>query len=113
MGINDIFEGGEFPLRPDHPDFWRLSEIILQMDGAMGAATTDDERDDAWARFIDEKIFGKALYYMAFQRAARSLGITTVGEAQENVAMLTRMTVLYSEAFAVGVAFTERGGRQQ
>lgn len=110
-GINDFFDGRRFPQRPDTPDFWRLSEIILQMDGAMDAAQNDDEREAVWNDFVLSHISGDALYYLAYQRACRAVGATTIGGVSKHRHEITRLIVLYSEAFAVGVAYQQRGGQ--
>lgn len=61
MNINDVFPGPSN--RPDHPDFWKLSDVVLQLDGK-----TEDPGFD-FPSFLSEIIDPKVLAYMAMQRA--------------------------------------------
>lgn len=104
MNLQDFF--GHNPHRPDHPDFWRLSGIVLRLDSLVSEAPDEDAKDRAWgenlARWIDSD---DALYYMAFQRSARALEADTMDKVRENMGTLTRMMVLYSEGFQIGAEF--------
>lgn len=53
-----------FPGRPDHPDFWLLSQAVLDQDGQAG---TGQPVQDILARRIDPD----SAVYMAMQRALR------------------------------------------
>lgn len=107
--LGDLF--GDFPARPDTPDFWRLSEIILQMDGAVAEARTEEEREVAWKRFFDKHVSTHAIYYMGIQRAMLALGLSTAGDLSRHHELITKMATIYAEAFAVGTQYMERGGR--
>lgn len=104
MDLTDIL--GNFPERPNHPDFWRLSSIVLKLDGRMDAAKTEDQKEKVWtsnvARFIDED----SLNYLAMQRAMRVLHVSTRQELIENYDDLIRLTVIYMEGFQVGAEFS-------
>lgn len=90
----DSLQDPSFPGRPTHPDFWKLSEIILQMDGKFAEdAPTDFEE------FIDKEIDPTSIIYMAIQRADRLQG--------RNVGSIA---ALYMEAFIVGRRFERRYG---
>ena len=54
----------DFPGRPDHPDFWLLSQAVLDQDGQ---ADVGQPVDDILARRIDPD----SAVYMAMQRALR------------------------------------------
>ena len=54
----------DFPGRPDHPDFWLLSQAVLDQDGQADAG---QPVDDILARRIDPD----SAVYMAMQRALR------------------------------------------
>lgn len=103
MNISDVF--GNFPQRPDHKDFWRLSSIILKLDGRMKEATTEDEKQAVWDDNVDRWVDSDSLNYMAMQRAMRPLGITTAGDLQKNAELVILMNVLYQEGFQIGAEF--------
>lgn len=89
----------DYPLRPDHPDWWRLSELVLQLDAQ---ATEDGRRlDNITAGIIDPESLG----YLALQRAMRYLGITTRAEVAEHMTTIARMGAWYHEAFILGARF--------
>lgn len=103
MNLNDVF--GDMPERPNHPDFWRLSSIVLKYDTRIQAAATDDAKEKVWhdnvVRWVDEG----SLIYMASQRAMRALGLETRGDLANNVDLMVRCTTLYSEGFQFGAEF--------
>lgn len=105
MSTDDIF--GAFPGRPDHNDFWKLSDIILKLDGRMQEAT-EDEKEKVWreniARWVDED----SVNYMAMQRAMRALGFETAGELQANLHLMVLAMTLYTEGFQVGAEFATK-----
>jgi len=76
-----------FPDRPDHPDFWRLSETILYMDGAAESGQSYDE-------IMDKHMDAESLIYMADQRVRRAM--MSQASASEIV------MALYLDAFALG-----------
>lgn len=61
--LNDLF--GEFPGRPNVPEFWQLSEIILRMDGI----SEGDNSEEAFNKLLAEVIPAEVLSYMSAQRA--------------------------------------------
>lgn len=82
------------PGRPDHPDFWKLSEIILEMDGKFSEGEGED-----FEAFIREQIDVDSVTYMALQRALRLQGRG-----------LDSIAAIYLEAFIVGRTFERRYG---
>lgn len=93
-----------FPLRPDHPDFWAMSEIILDFDH-MAAA----DQDTAFERTVSEAgIDMGSLIYMAMQRSMRVLGADTPEKIVHHHQLLMKMTTLYAEAVVVGTHLKER-----
>lgn len=103
MNVNDIF--GNMPARPNHPDFWRLSSIVLKYDTRIQAAPDDDSKEAVWrdnvVRWVDEN----SLVYMASQRAMRALGLETRGDIANNLDLMIRCSTLYQEAFQFGAEF--------
>lgn len=88
-----------FPFsRPDHPDFYWLSELAIQIDGESRAA---QHLDDITAKVVDPR----SLAYVAFHRAAIALGVKTRGQAERNLTELTRLAGVYYEAFILGTRF--------
>lgn len=65
--MNEFF--GDAPGRPDHPDFWKLSETVLGMD-----ALTEETHgfEDALAAI---PVDAQSLVYVAQQRASRAVDI--------------------------------------
>lgn len=110
MDIKDVF--GSMPQRPNTKDFWRLSEIVLEMDGAMQAAQTDDDKEAVWQRYMGEHCDHNSLYYVALQRSMHILGVQTAADAMAQFGLLAKLTTVYSEGFVVGCTFKDRGGHQ-
>lgn len=91
------------PDRPDHPDFWRLSELILKQDADSDTIDVDV--------MIGAVIDRDSLIYMARQRALRSLGIETSVGMTIRAKEIHAATALYIDAFLLGAAYQEsRGG---
>lgn len=102
MDINDFFGGPS--ARPDHPDFWKLSSIILKYDGRIDEAPNDEAKQKVWDEAMAESgLDGESVVYMGLQRAMRALGVQTVGQAREHMGDLSRMASLYAEAVLLGV----------
>jgi len=95
-------DGDLFPGRPDHPDFWRLSESVLKQDGRLQEENTSFE--EVMAEFVDVD----SVTYMAEERAKFILH--HVGMTSEHMKGLL-MTV-YLDAFTTGVSFQKAGGKR-
>lgn len=103
MNISDIF--GNFRHRPNHPHFWRLSNIILKLDGRMDAAATDDQKDAVWTDNLTTYVDEPSANYMAFQRASRMFGVVTVADVRKHADDILRPMVAWLEGFQVGAEF--------
>lgn len=104
MDISDIFPGGS--ARPNNPDFWRLSSIVLKYDGRMDEARTDEAREQVWTDSLAEAgINGDSLFYMGLQRAMRAMRITTRDELRQRQDTISMMATLYAEGALVGISF--------
>lgn len=107
----------EFPDRPKHPDFERLSEIIRNMDAqpqkdsrrraAARAAGRESEPFDLFFHTID----GDSLGYMAKGRVDLGLKLQREGYMPNNDAHQF-MEALWIEAFVAGVRFQQEGGHR-
>jgi hypothetical protein len=53
--------------RPEHPDFWKLSEVVIQID-AMA------EQHQGFTEIVGRMIDVDSVTYMAEQRAIRAMG---------------------------------------
>ena len=98
MSLNDIF--GQFPGRPDHPDFARLSEIVLQQDGR--SYDPDFDYGEYMARYIDPA----SIRHMAQQRCQRTL--ESLGRSPGYEMVLAAMGAAWLDAFVAGYTFHER-----
>lgn len=111
-----------FPDRPAHPDFARLSEIILQLDATLEEAGEKKLDEDAMAKvfrdLVSQNIDQDSIMYLAQQRAMRTI---TVGQmtgilkpdARVMLNLVALLGGMYTEAFIVGARFAERKGREK
>lgn len=95
----DPLDRDKFPGRPDHPDFWRLSEVLLRIDGA----TTEGRESVVDVLGVDMASF----MYAANERVSRAVD----QQRQVGDPYLLLMTV-YMDAFALGKGFAEAGGHR-
>lgn len=97
--MNDPLHDPRFPDRPDTPDFWRLSETVLEQDGR----SVEGGEDPFTIADVDQK----SITYMARHRVAMAFGGAPI---PTNV--LTTIIALYVDAFTVGRGFEKRGGHR-
>jgi len=107
MDINDFF--GPNANRPNHPDFWKLSETILKYDADIDIAI---DKDKYWEDAVDAAVDRQSVMYMAFQRAARACQAHTVQDVAIALPFITKAIVLYIEGFLMGVEFQKAGGKK-
>jgi hypothetical protein len=100
--MDDLLRDPNFPHRPDHQDFWRMSNLILKMDGAA----VEDPNFDIEA-LVNEHVDSGSLSYMALQRAMRAFGAETMADLLDNREVVMRGASLYTEAFLMGAQFAE------
>jgi hypothetical protein len=99
--MDDVF--GELPGRPDHPDYWRISEIVLRHDGAVEEAPIE-ERNAAWMRLIGELVDDlEGLTDVAMKRTMFALG------AQADYETAAKATASFIDGFATGAEYA--GGK--
>lgn len=102
MNLNDFF--GSMPHRPDHPDMWKVADVLLKLDGALEAAGDDNQAKDlAFQGILEEVgIDSEVLSYAAMQRAFRVLGIRTRADLTKKIPEAIMLASVWTEAFAVG-----------
>lgn len=99
--LNDFFKT-DLP-RPDHPDFWKLSSIVLDLDASMTEGIQRGEEPDVvLAKKMNEVGDSYSLTYMATQRAFRMHGVKTMLELMQNMDEVLKTSLVYMEAMIVG-----------
>ncbi len=107
MDLRDIF--GDNENRPDHPDFWKLSEVLLKLDSGLDPSNPNEEEKEAQfqARLKEIGVDVDSLVYTAYQRAIRALGVNTQQDLVIKAPQVMMLTSIWLDAFAAG-AFYER-----
>ncbi len=117
--MDEVF--GRRSNRPDHPDFWRISEVILAADGAIEAATSEGAKAKEWKARTSAVVDIDSVQYAAMERAKLAFGIpgggSAFGRTGGRVAGLTieqqaTVAALWIEAFVYGAMYEQRGGHQ-
>ena len=85
-----------FPDRPQHEDFWRISEAFGLTDGRADAG-------ESFTAIVSDHVDEASLIYVAQQRALRVLG---------GAALSPQLMALYADAFVTGVVYQKLGGHQ-
>jgi len=86
--------------RPDHDDFWILSEIIIDSD----EVATQQSLMDAIDGYIDLD----SLVYMAQQRALRALRVETEQELIEGKEAIAVLASVWMDAFVTGIRYEKK-----
>lgn len=108
-GMDEVF--GQRRRRPNHPDFWRISESILANDAPMDEARDDEERERAWRARTSSVVDVESVVYAGLQRgmrAGKALPERARGLAADGV-----MTTLWVDAFVTGAMFEQAGGHRE
>lgn len=100
--MSDFMDGDQFPGRPNHADFWRMSESVLKQD-AKFSESNGDSFETVMAQIVDVE----SVIYMAEQRSEFLIAKTGVPHSQVLKGLL--MSV-YLDAFTTGVNFQQAGG---
>lgn len=103
--INDIFPGP--PSRPDRPEFWQLSEIVLGQD-------TKADQEGGVAAVIEDVIPEAVLTYMAEQRTLHlfdSDPILSVMRGDWRVHFFLLMVASWHDAFCAGAQYERKYGK--
>lgn len=108
--MNDPLHDPNFPDRPQHPDFWRLSEIILKQDGRVEDITSLEDANDMIPRMIQEQIDQTSLEYMSMVRSHRMLD--SLRKAGLPFYPEVAMTSMFLQGVLVGIEFQKAGGHR-
>lgn len=98
--MDEVF--GRRKHRPDHPDFWRLSEIVLGMDAGFDEPASEEDKERMWAERVDAVGDRASILYMATQRVMRVLGPPRTETHARHQAAYVAMWV---DAFVAGATF--------
>lgn len=102
-----------YPNRPDHPDYWRLSEVVLRLDAwgsdprirtvqFLAGPNAKDPVDELFERTIDPA----TLVYFANQRALRVAKILPEKPPHE------QLRAAWIDGFMLGSHFIQGGGHR-
>lgn len=95
----------DFPYRPDHPDFWTLSSVVLDFDTRMDTAPSTAAKHEAYEAIVAERIHDPSLTYMAVQRARKA--VAELGQP-DNKALATLIATVWSEGVLTGIEVERR-----
>lgn len=107
-----LHDKSKHPHRPDHPDFWRLSEILLQLDAygseprVRTAQYVSKRQKDPVTSLFEHTIDPDTLVYVATQRAMLARG--RIGD----LPMEQSVRAAWIDGFMIGVRYQERGGHR-
>ena len=99
--MSDPLNDPRFPKRPTHPDFWRISEVVLQNDGNA------DEGKKPLEDIVKDTVDVESLTYFAMQRAGMTCQKAGLPESLAPV-----LGSVWLDAFMAGARFQQRGGHQ-
>ena len=100
-GMDEVFGPGD---RPKSPDFWKLSSIVLKLDGRLEAAKPKD-RQAIFEAAVSDHVDLESISYMAYQRAIRM-----VPPSLENMRVIQMLCASYIDGFTAGSEFEKDSG---
>ena len=116
--VSVVLDSEDFPGRPDHPDFWKLSNAILLLDGEI---TEGGQTIEEVYKKLDLPDL-ECVLYMSTQRAARSVSIglrAIVADLQQGnlEAAVSKMYVqqagMWTDSFTCGYLLGREDGRNE
>lgn len=114
--MNDLFAGP--PNRPDNPDFWRLSSIILKL--KADAETYKDDMvawEKAWRSVYEAVGDFDAIAYCAVQAGMQVNDIATPQQfsaaLRDPSAAFVKCVQTFFDGFIMGAEFVRLGGHQE
>lgn len=103
--MNDPLNDPNFPDRPQHPDFWRLSQTALQLDGAVseGGRDAEDVNNDV----VDHQ----SLMYLSACRMGIMLDELVASSRVLDLHAL--LATAYAGGLVHGISFEKAGGHRE
>lgn len=99
--MTDPLNDPRFPDRPTHPDFWRISEVLTQLDGKA------TEGGHGLPEIVAAVADLGSVTYAARQRARMIKAQTGLDFVSEEL-----LAAVWIDAFTTGATFQERGGHR-
>lgn len=99
-GMEDVF--GSNPRRPEHPDFWRLSEVMLGMDAGFDETADEPTKARLFEKRFEGVVDRASVVYIAEQRVLRVAGRP---RNPSQVVQQALLAGLWVDAFLAGVKF--------
>jgi hypothetical protein len=100
---------GKNPDRPNTPDLWRISEVLLKNDGAIDEAPDEDKRA-TWLSITSAVVDVDSVRFMAEQRVLRAFGPVT---KNTNLQVRAALVSLAVDSFITGACFQRAGGHRE
>lgn len=111
--MSDLHDLLGLPGRPEHEDFWALSEIVLKHDG------TFEDEDASIEDIVGDIVDPESFQYMAMQRAIRVVAQNTGVKLEEgkaipksflrrHQAIILMLASAYYDAFLLGYRYAEK-----
>jgi hypothetical protein len=93
--MSDPLDRDKFPDRPDTPEFWHLSEIVL----------ANDANSDGVAQVVNQIIEVRVLQYVAMNRAGKACQALGLPDALEPM-----LAAAIMDGFAAGAMYERKYG---
>jgi hypothetical protein len=90
--------------RPDTPQFWMLSDILIEQDSIA--------ETDGLVAAVGEIIDLETLAYVAQQRAFRALNVYTAEQALAHQEEVAKLAAIWMDAFVTGAKYGKRQRRK-
>lgn len=98
--MSDPLRDARFPGRPQSADYWRISEVILWLDGQADAGVQVEA-------VVADAVDLEAALYAGKQRALRA-----VGEPLRGTRPVELLAGMWLDGFMAGMLFQQRGGHR-
>jgi hypothetical protein len=106
--MSDPLDRDQFPNRPEHPDFWRLVDVINYLDGETSEGGRPLEA------ITDEYVDTESMVYLAKQRALRAITqLIGLGHFSDEGRVIIEMALTSAEmdGFVAGARFEREHGK--
>lgn len=106
--IRDVIPGPAD--RPDHPDFWRISQTLLAGDAPIEEASDPDAKERAWRERVASVVDQESVTYAAIHRAQFAFGPPS---SHDDVVTSSKGASLFIDGFVTGAKFQQAGGTKK